>query len=63
MAIKANGASIEWGGYEYARMNSDGELIETGKFSDLMSRLHTTESIFFRPLYVGEWIEVTDERG
>jgi hypothetical protein len=61
MAVKANGATLEWAGYEYARMSADGELIDIGEFDDIMSRLHITEKVFFRALYVTDWMETTDE--
>jgi hypothetical protein len=61
MAIKANGALLEFRDYEFGLLAADGELTETGSFDVLRAIMHTDERIVFRATYATEWIEVTDE--
>ena len=56
--IKANGARLEWQGYEYGRMVG-GEIVETGDYDVLRARqnaLGLPGSIVFRAKYVTEWM-------
>jgi hypothetical protein len=48
-------------GYEYARRDIRGEVIETGAYDDLWVRLRLNmgENLAFRALYATEWVEVT----
>jgi hypothetical protein len=56
MAIKANGATLEWAGYEYALIR-DGEIVRTGTFSELCDA--DDGELYFRALYATDWIETT----
>jgi hypothetical protein len=58
MAIKANGALLEWAGYEYAQV-IDGEVIRTGTYGEL--RNVADDELFFRAVYATEWIEMDDK--
>lgn len=54
--IKANGAVLEWAGYEYARM-VDGEIVEHGSIEQLQDDQPSYGgSIYFRAVYHTEWM-------
>lgn len=63
MAIKANGATLAFSGYEFGLMTDDGELTEISDLDTLRRHRHKGERIVFRPTYAPDWMETTNEFG
>ena len=61
MAVKANGATLAFSGYEFGLMTDDGELTEISTLDRLRAHMHTDERIVFSAVYRSEWMEVADE--
>lgn len=58
MAVKVNGAKLEWYSYEFARVVK-GEVAETGDIDVLQARqkaLGLPGRIMFRATYVTDWM-------
>lgn len=62
MTVKANGATLEWSGYQYARVHK-GEVVETGDIDKLRARkraLKLPGKVMFQAVYVTDWMETTE---
>lgn len=63
MAVMANGANLEWAGYQYARIHK-GEIAEIGDLERLKKRKRNMKlpgKIMFRAAYVTDWMEANDD--
>jgi hypothetical protein len=55
MAIIANGARLEWAGYEYALMDYAGETSLRGELTKLQLLKREGERVVFRCIYATAW--------